>query len=62
MERLRTLMAYPIVVDGRNLYDPVAMSAVGLIYSSIGRPAAVAETRSEPGLRVAAAGAPLRTE
>jgi UDPglucose 6-dehydrogenase len=62
MERLRTLMAYPIVVDGRNLYDPVAMSAAGLIYYSIGRSAALAETRGEPGVRVAAAVAPLRIE
>jgi UDPglucose 6-dehydrogenase len=61
LDRLRTLMAYPIVVDGRNLYDPAAMSAAGLIYYSIGRPAVAAETRVDSAVRVAPA-APLRTE
>lgn len=31
-------LGYPIVVDGRNIYDPAAMVAAGLRYSSIGRP------------------------
>ncbi len=31
-------LGYPIVVDGRNVYDPAAMLAAGLRYSSIGRP------------------------
>ena len=37
LDRLRALMAYPIVVDGRNLYDPARMSAEGFMYCSIGR-------------------------
>ncbi|MFT5223442.1 MAG: UDPglucose 6-dehydrogenase, partial [Glaciecola sp.] len=32
-------LGYPIVVDGRNVYDQAAMLAAGLRYSSIGRPA-----------------------
>ena len=60
LDRLRTLLAYPIVVDGRNLYDPAAMSAAGFNYYSIGRPALAAETRIEPRARVAAAAAPPR--
>ena len=36
--RLKSLMVYPIVVDGRNLYDPAAMAAAGFNYYSIGRP------------------------
>lgn len=62
LDRLRALMAYPIVVDGRNLYNPAAMSAAGFIYYSIGRPAVAAETRIEAGVRVPAAAAPVRTE
>ena len=47
LERLRKVMAYPIVVDGRNLYDPAAMSAAGFTYYSIGRPAVLAERKVE---------------
>ena len=35
--RLKATLKRPIVVDGRNLYDPRKMSNVGLIYYSIGR-------------------------
>lgn len=31
------LLAYPIVVDGRNIYDPESMLAAGVRYHSIGR-------------------------
>ena len=43
LERLRKALAYPIVVDGRNLYDPATMSGAGFIYCSIGRADALAE-------------------
>jgi UDPglucose 6-dehydrogenase len=38
--RLRAAMRYPIVVDGRNLFDAAAMAAQGFTYMSVGRPAA----------------------
>ena len=38
-KRLYTLMRYPIVVDGRNLFDPKEMHDMGFTYISIGRPA-----------------------
>ena len=38
-ERLYTTMRYPIIVDGRNLFDPKKMSDYGFTYLSIGRPA-----------------------
>ncbi|MEP6779242.1 MAG: nucleotide sugar dehydrogenase, partial [Gemmatimonadaceae bacterium] len=37
-ERMRTALAQPIVVDGRNLYDPAKMRSLGFNYISIGRP------------------------
>jgi UDPglucose 6-dehydrogenase len=39
LKRLYTVMRYPIVVDGRNLYDPDVMLDYGFTYLSIGRPA-----------------------
>jgi UDPglucose 6-dehydrogenase len=47
LKRLRAVMTYPIVVDGRNLYDPAVMSTAGFIYHSIGRPPVLAERRVE---------------
>jgi UDPglucose 6-dehydrogenase len=35
--RLKATLKRPIVVDGRNLYDPKKMSNVGITYYSIGR-------------------------
>jgi UDPglucose 6-dehydrogenase len=35
--RLKTTLKRPIIVDGRNLYDPRKMSNLGLSYYSIGR-------------------------
>jgi UDPglucose 6-dehydrogenase len=39
LEELRSLLRYPIVIDGRNLYDPERMSQLGFTYLSIGRQA-----------------------
>ncbi len=39
--RLRQALRYPIVVDGRNLYDPAVMQRMGFTYLSIGRADAV---------------------
>ena len=43
LDRLRTLVKYPIVLDGRNLYDPAVMVGHGFSYYSVGRPAALSE-------------------
>ena len=38
LERLKTLMNTPIMVDMRNIYPPEEMTAAGVEYYSIGRP------------------------
>jgi len=39
--KLHEILRYPIVVDGRNLYDPKVMQEHGFTYMSVGRPAAM---------------------
>src|SRR5580700_5437015 len=53
LERLRDLMACPVVVDLRNVYRPEEMSRYGFAYSSIGRPLASPEiANNEPFAQV----------
>ncbi len=40
LARLNKALRYPIVIDGRNLYEPAAMLEHGITYLSVGRPAA----------------------
>jgi UDPglucose 6-dehydrogenase len=37
MERLRDLMRQPVLIDGRNLYDPALMTRMGFTYRGVGR-------------------------
>ncbi|MGH7970426.1 MAG: UDP-glucose dehydrogenase family protein, partial [Limisphaerales bacterium] len=37
LERARKALTHPILFDGRNLFDPAQMEALGFIYKSIGR-------------------------
>jgi UDPglucose 6-dehydrogenase len=39
LDALHATLRYPIVIDGRNLYDPHVMLAHGFTYLSVGRPA-----------------------
>jgi UDPglucose 6-dehydrogenase len=39
LEKLHTHLRYPIIIDGRNLYDPALMHERGFTYLSVGRPA-----------------------
>jgi UDPglucose 6-dehydrogenase len=55
LDRLRSLVKYPIVLDGRNLYDPAVMVEHGFSYYSVGRPAALVE-------EVAAGPRPIKRE
>ena len=51
LERLQTLLRYPIMIDGRNLYDPREMLERGFTYLSVGRPA-VYPARETMGARI----------
>jgi UDPglucose 6-dehydrogenase len=40
LQRLNQALRYPIVIDGRNMYDPAVMTENGFTYLSVGRPTA----------------------
>jgi UDPglucose 6-dehydrogenase len=46
---IRDSMARPVIIDGRNLLDPVAARAAGFVYEGIGRPRHASP--AEPELR-----------
>jgi UDPglucose 6-dehydrogenase len=54
LPRLHSELKYPIVIDGRNLYDPEVMAANGFTYYSVGRSA------SSPEAAAAVAAPPAR--
>jgi UDPglucose 6-dehydrogenase len=43
LKRMHGLLKYPIVIDGRNLYDAAIMAEHGFTYYSVGRPAVIPE-------------------
>ena len=53
LDRLYAELKYPIIVDGRNLYNPETMSDHGFIYVSIGRPDALPRKRAAVRLKKA---------
>jgi UDPglucose 6-dehydrogenase len=38
LDRIRESMSFPIIVDGRNIYDPATMGRLGFTYLAMGRP------------------------
>src|SRR5499427_8972108 len=50
LDRIRQGMRHPLLVDGRNLYDPNEMVTRGFLYHAIGRPAP--EPAAPPGASV----------
>lgn len=38
LKKVRRLLRHPLVLDGRNLYDPAAMEQLGFVYHPVGRP------------------------
>jgi len=51
LKQLRVKLRYPIVIDGRNLFDPLVMSDHGFTYLSIGRPVTYAARGTEGEIR-----------
>jgi UDPglucose 6-dehydrogenase len=51
LDKLQAVLRYPIVIDGRNLYDPQQMLERGFTYLSVGRPA-MYPARERAGARV----------
>jgi UDPglucose 6-dehydrogenase len=37
LDRLKSAMRRPVIVDGRNMYDPKAMRERGFVYRGVGR-------------------------
>jgi UDPglucose 6-dehydrogenase len=46
-EEVRSTMARPLIIDGRNLLDPNETRRAGFVYEGIGRPSSVFEALSE---------------
>ena len=42
--RIKKALSRPLIVDGRNLYDPQRLARLGFVYESIGRPVACASS------------------
>jgi len=55
LDRVRATLTYPIVVDGRNLYDPAVMATYGFLYYSVGRPDVQPARRIEKSEKITAA-------
>ncbi len=46
LEQLKAKLRYPIVIDGRNMFDPQTMARHGFTYLSMGRPPVQPESRT----------------
>ena len=46
LDRLRKALRHPIMIDGRNLFDPETMTSKGFSYFSVGRPSPAVGTRT----------------
>lgn len=49
LRALREVMLYPVIVDGRNVFDPERMRDLGFTYYPTGRPAVIPRNRKKLG-------------
>ena len=49
LERCKTLLSRPLMIDLRNIYDPNAMAAAGIEYKCIGRPWVAGDATQQAG-------------
>ena len=49
LERCKTLLSRPLMIDLRNIYDPSAMAAAGIEYKCIGRPRVAGDATQQTG-------------
>jgi UDPglucose 6-dehydrogenase len=47
LELVRRLLVYPILIDGRNTFDPQEVSSAGLTYYPVGRPMVEADPQAQ---------------
>jgi UDPglucose 6-dehydrogenase len=52
LDRLRDLMARPVVIDLRNIYRPEDMKQRGFAYACVGRPSALSAPRQDVSLKL----------
>ena len=63
LQKLRAVMKLPIIIDGRNLFNPNQMAAAGFLYYSVGRALHITETMPNlwHGVRFAPQAVPVIT-
>lgn len=59
---IRETLRYPLIIDGRNLYDPQQLQDLGIAYHGIGRRNTLAVRAEAQAARLAAAVAPAAAE